>query len=71
MMAGYSMNQLYDQKQLGADSYRRGNYMVVNAFYSPMSDLMIGAEYLHGTRRDVSGVGNSANRIDVMVKYSF
>lgn len=67
----YSMNRLYDQTQLGPDTYRRGNYVAANIFYTPLPDLQFGLEYLHGTRRNVDGVSNTANRIELMAKYSF
>lgn len=67
----YSFNRLYDQTQLGGDTYCRGNYVVANMFYTPVSDLQIGLEYLHGTRRDVDMSHATANRIELMAKYSF
>ena len=67
----YSLSRLYDQEVMPADTYRRGNYFVVNAFYTPISDLQIGVEYLHGSRRDMNGESDSANRLQAMVKYSF
>lgn len=67
----YSLNRLYNQETVGPDAYRRGNYLVVNAFYTPISDLQLGVEYLHGSRRNMDGMSNGANRIQAMVKYSF
>ena len=69
--AAYSFNRLYDQTQLGGDTYRRGNYIVANVFYSPVKDLQLGAEYLHGTRKNVDLESSVANRINLMVKFSF
>ncbi|MCM1450056.1 MAG: porin [Clostridiales bacterium] len=69
--AAYSMNRLYDQAQLGPDTYRRGNYVVANMFYTPIADLQFGLEYLHGTRSNVDGSNNRANRLEIMAKYSF
>ncbi|MDE7387531.1 MAG: porin [Muribaculaceae bacterium] len=69
--AAYSFNRLYDQSQLGGDTYLRGNYVSANLFYSPVRDLQIGAEYLHGTRKNVNLESNCANRINLMIKYSF
>lgn len=67
----YSFCRLYDQSSLGPDGYRRGNYGVVNCFYTPMSDLQVGIEYLHGRRTDMDRSHGVANRIEAMVKYSF
>ncbi|MDE6268968.1 MAG: porin [Muribaculaceae bacterium] len=67
----YSINRLYDQHALGEDAYRRANYYVANAFYSPISDLQIGVEYLHGTLTHFDHQQGSANRVQAMIKYSF
>lgn len=67
----YSFNRLYDQGQMGPDTYRRGNYVVANAFYTPISDLQLGLEYLHGTRKNINEASDTANRIELMLKYSF
>lgn len=71
LSASYSFNRLYDQTHLGPDTYRRANYVAANAFYSPISDLQLGIEYLHGTRRNVDNTSACANRVELMVKYSF
>lgn len=67
----YSFNRLYDQSQLGGDAYRRANYVVANMFYSPITDLQLGIEYLHGTRKNVNLEHDNANRLEIMAKYSF
>lgn len=67
----YSFCRLYDQESMGPDAYRRGNYAVVNCFYTPLSDLQVGIEYLHGRRTDMSHGHGTANRLEAMVKYSF
>lgn len=67
----YSFNHLYDQEQLGGDTYKQANYVVANAFYTPIQSLQVGLEYLHGTRKNVNDESASANRIELMVKYSF
>lgn len=67
----YSFCRLYDQENMGGDAYRRGNYAVVNCFYTPISDLQVGIEYLHGRRTNMNHEHGTANRIEAMVKYSF
>lgn len=67
----YSFNRLCDQGSIGPDAYRRGNYVVANLFYSPISDLQLGVEYLHGTRKNFSLQHDNANRVELMAKYSF
>ncbi len=69
--ASYSRAQLYGTKGMAADTYRYGQYIAVNAFYNVISDLRIGFEYLHGTRKDISGLSGHANRLEAMLQYSF
>lgn len=71
MTTNYSMMRLYNAGTAGEGALRRGTYALVNAFYSPISELQIGIEYLHGIRKDVSLLSGSANRIQCMIKYSF
>ena len=67
----YGYCRLYGGETLGNDGFRRSNYGVVNMFYSPITDLQFGIEYLHGKRVDQDHSKGSANRIMAMVKYSF
>lgn len=69
--ASWSMCRLYNQTSLGADTYRHANYVVANVFYTIYSDLQFGLEYNYGIRRDVSGADGHANRISMLVQYSF
>ena len=68
---GYSFCRLYDQGRLPDNTYKRGNYAIVNAFYSPIPDLLIGVEYIHGSRKNVDNEHAQANRLNAMLKYSF
>lgn len=67
----YSFNRLYDQAAMGTDAYKRAGYVVASVFYTPISDFQIGLEYLHGSRKDIGGACNTANRMELMLKYSF
>lgn len=67
----YSFVRLYDQGNMGGDFYRRGNYAVVNCFYTPFDSFQVGLEYLHGIRTNMNHEHGSANRLEAMVKYSF
>lgn len=69
----YSLCRLYGQREghMDPSTYRRGNYAVANVFYSPLPEFLVGLEYLHGSRTDMSRISNSANRIECMLKYSF
>lgn len=67
----YGYCRLYDGASLGDDGFRRSGYGVVNAFYTPTSDLQLGIEYLNGRRVDQDRSHGTANRIMAMIKYSF
>lgn len=67
----YSLNRVYSDEFLGTAGYRRADYYVANAFYSFLDGFQAGIEYLHGNRYNISGENNSANRVEVMLKYSF
>lgn len=67
----YSQCRLYDQEGMGPDAYRRGNYAVVNCFYTPFDDFQLGIEYLHGRRTNMDHQYGTANRFNAMIKYSF
>lgn len=71
MTASYSRAQLYNTKGMPADTYRYGQYIAANAFYTIWDSLQIGLEYLHGTRKNISGAHGHANRIEAMLQYSF
>lgn len=67
----FSRAQLFGVDHLGGDTYRYGQYLDVNAFYNFNADFRIGAEYLHGWRKNYNDEMGTANRIDVLVQYSF
>lgn len=69
--ASYSRAQLYDTARMSADTYRYAQYIAANVFYNLWGDLRIGAEYLHGTRKNISGISGKANRFEAMLQYSF
>ena len=67
----FSRSQVYDCAQLGADSYRYGQYVDVNGFYNIDPNFRVGAEYLHGWRNNYDGRTGQANRFNVLLQYSF
>ncbi len=69
--ASYSRAQLYDTAGMSTDTYRYAQYIAANVFYNLWGDLRIGAEYLHGTRKNISGISGKANRFEAMLQYSF
>lgn len=71
MSASYSRAQLYDTAGMPSDTYRYGQYIAANAFYNVWGDLRVGIEYLHGTRKDLSGISGKSNRVEAALQYSF
>lgn len=55
----------------GDDQYRRGTYIFANTFCQITPNLRIGAEYLHGSRKNRSGAMGEANRLSLLVQYNF
>ncbi len=53
------------------DSYRYGLYCVANVFWNMSARLQIGAEYLYGYRRNRSGQGDDAQRVNMLFQFSF
>ena len=53
------------------ESYRKGQYLVANAFWNVSSNLQVGVEYLRGWRTDFSSSTRPANRLNMLVQYSF
>lgn len=56
---------------LSANQYHRGDYVFANAFYNVTSNFTVALEYLYGSRRDMGGSKNEANRLSLMAQYSF
>lgn len=54
-----------------ANEYKQGQYMFGNIFYSLTPNCKVAAEYLYGTRKNMSNDENHANCVNVMVKYNF
>lgn len=69
---GYSMvevckhNGFYSEEQ-----YKRGQYIFGNIFCKLTPRMTLAAEYLYGTRKDMSDLQNHANRANLMVQYNF
>ena len=53
------------------DEYKRGTYIFGNIFYNLSRNCKVAAEYLHGSRRNMDDIHNTANRISVMIQYNF
>ncbi len=51
--------------------YKRGEYMFGNIFYNITPRLQVAGEYLYGSRKNVSGMQNHSNRINIMTQFNF
>ncbi|WP_291528358.1 DcaP family trimeric outer membrane transporter [Bacteroides sp. UBA939] len=70
----YSMSRLYSENGYfndQPDSYRYGQYFVANIFWNATLNMQLGAEYLHGWRTDFDKSTHHANRVNLLVQYSF
>jgi hypothetical protein len=50
---------------------RRLQQLFVNVIYSPIKNVELGAEYIHGTRKTFSDETGTMSRFDLMGRYSF
>ena len=69
--ASISRAQVFDCGHMGGDTYRYGMYGCANVFYDFNDNFRIGAEYLHGRRNNYDGQSGHANRINLLLEYSF
>ena len=69
---GYSVVNVEKENGFYAeDEYKQGQYIFGNIFYAVNSRCRIAAEYLYGTRKDMSNLEGHANRAQVMLQYNF
>ena len=72
--ATYSLCRLYSENGYPSTqplAYRKGQYLATNAFCNINSNLQVGVEYLRGWRADFQYRTRHANRINLLVQYSF
>lgn len=72
--ATYSCSRLYTENGYEDDNswgYKRGQYVVANLFWTVISDLQLGVEYLRGWRTDFADRTDRANRVNLSAKFSF
>ena len=70
----YSMSRLYSENGYPANepsTYRYGQYFVANLFWNVTPNMQVGAEYLRGWRTNFDNSTNHANRMNLLVQYSF
>lgn len=72
MTGGYSTVRVEEQNgYISPNEYRQGQYIFGNIFYALTPHCKIAAEYLYGTRENMDRVEGSANRMSLLVQYSF
>lgn len=70
----YSMSRLYSENGYPnalPNTYRYGQYFVANVFWNVTTNMQVGAEYLRGWRTNFDNSTNHANRMNLLVQYSF
>ncbi len=69
---GYSVVKIQHRNGYYAqEQYKRGTYIFGNVFYNLTRNMRLAVEYLHGSRKDVSGQKATANRVSIMAQYNF
>ena len=53
------------------NEYREGQYIFGNIFWNITPRFKLAGEYLYGTRENMDGLKNHANRANLMVQYNF
>lgn len=70
----YSMSRLYSENGFPNNepsTYRYGQYLAANAFWHVTPNMQVGAEYLRGWRTNFDNSTHHANRLNLLVQYSF
>lgn len=71
----YSMARLYAHHDYPtADdrpTYRHGQYLAANAIWNVTPNMQVGAEYLRGWKKNFGESTRHANRVNLLVQYSF
>jgi len=68
---GWSMVNVDNTSFQSADAFNEAQYASVNLLWAPASQIMMGAEFLWGERKDFNGNKGDDLRLQVSFKYSF
>lgn len=70
----YSMSRLYSENGYPtneSNSYHYAQYLATNVFWNVTPNMQVGAEYLRGWRTNFDNSTHHANRMNLLVQYSF
>ncbi|MDR3606155.1 MAG: DcaP family trimeric outer membrane transporter [Oligoflexia bacterium] len=68
---GYSRTQVSNRSFQAGDAFHSGEYASINLLYTPVKNVLMGAEYLWGRRVDNNFNSGDDTRTQVTFKYSF
>jgi hypothetical protein len=71
LVYGESRTFIPSSLDLPGDTYKAAQYAAVNLVWLPIPNMMVGTEYLWGSRTDLDGQAGFARRIQVAVQYNF
>ena len=72
LSAGYSEAHIQHKNGFYADNqYRNGQYVFANVFYNLTPRCILAVEYLYGSRENMNGLKNHANRASMQIQYNF
>lgn len=70
--ASYSQVNIDETEGFTSSSmYKQGRYIEGTVLYYPSKNITLGAEYLYGSREDFDGAKGTAQRVNIMIKYTF
>ena len=69
--AGYASTEVDNTVGQSPDTFKKGQYALVNLLHYPTDNVMVGIEALWGEREDLDGANNDDSRIQVSFKYNF
>lgn len=68
---GYSRTQVDNTSLQSDDAFEKGEYALANLLYYPARNVMVGGEYLWGSRTDKDGGYGTDSRVQISFKYNF
>ncbi len=68
---GYSQTHVDNTSGQTADAFQTGEYASVNLLWRPVKNVMTGAEFLWGQRKNHDGTSGDDSRIQITVQYKF